>query len=165
MIGDGQATSGGGTVVKSSVRKVQRIHNDEILVGYAGATADAMALLERFENKLQENQGNLVLSAVSLAKDWRTDRYLRNLQAQLAVADAGTSLLISGNGDVLEPEHDILAIGSGGEYARSAALALLQHTELDALDIARAGMTIAAEICIYTNGNWTEEVLDAGPVQ
>jgi ATP-dependent HslUV protease subunit HslV len=158
MGGDGQVTLGG-TVVKSTARKVRRIHHDRILAGFAGATADAFTLFERFEAKLDKHQGNLLRSAVELAKDWRTDRMLRRLEAMLAIADRETSLIITGNGDVLEPEHGLLAIGSGGGYAQAAALALLQATELDPAAIVKKSLEIASEICIYTNKNHVIETL------
>lgn len=156
--GDGQV-SFGDTVLKGNARKVRRLYNNRVLAGFAGATADAFTLFERFEAKLEKHQGNLTRSAVELAKDWRTDRALRRLEALLAVADSTTSLIISGNGDVIEPEGDLMAIGSGGPYARAAARALLDHTEMDALAIVETGLRIAAEICIYTNPNLTIEEL------
>lgn len=158
--GDGQATLGN-TVMKSNIRKVRRLYKDQIIAGFAGATADAFTLFERFESKLEQHQGHLVRSAVELAKDWRTDRMLRRLEALLIVADKGTSLLISGTGDVIEPEHGMVAIGSGGPYAQAAALALLNNTELSARDIVEKGLEIAADICIYTNHNRVIESLDS----
>ena len=158
MGGDGQVTLGS-VVVKASARKVRRLYNDRILAGFAGATADAFTLFERFEAKLEKHSGNLVRSAVELAKDWRTDRMLRRLEAMLAVADVEHSLVITGNGDVLEPEHGLIAIGSGGPYAQAAARALLDNTELDAEQIVRKALAIAGEICIYTNQNHTVETL------
>jgi ATP-dependent HslUV protease subunit HslV len=152
----------GETVMKGNARKVRRLYDDRILAGFAGATADALTLFERFEGKLEKHQGNLLRSAVELAKDWRTDKMLRNLQAMLCVADAATSLIISGNGDVIEPENDIMAIGSGGAYANAAARALLQNTELGARDIVEKALGIAADICIYTNRSITIEELPAG---
>jgi ATP-dependent HslUV protease subunit HslV len=156
--GDGQVTLGN-IVVKASARKVRRLFHDKILAGFAGGTADAFTLFERFEAKLEKHQGHLLRSAVELAKDWRTDRMLRRLEAMLAVADHETSLIITGNGDVLEPEHGLLAIGSGGPYAQSAARALLDHTELPAADVVKKALTIAADLCIYTNQNHVIEVL------
>ncbi len=159
MGGDGQVTLGN-IVVKASARKVRRIHNDNILAGFAGGTADAFTLFERFEAKLDKHQGNLVRSAVELAKDWRSDRALRRLEAMLAVADRESSLIITGNGDVLEPEQGLLAIGSGGAYAQSAARALLENTELDPAEIIRKSLAIAGDLCIYTNHSVTLETLD-----
>jgi len=158
MGGDGQVTLGN-VVVKASARKVRRLYNDRILAGFAGATADAFTLFERFEAKLEKHQGNLLRSAVELAKDWRTDRMLRRLEAMLAVADSGSSLLITGNGDVLEPEHGIVAMGSGGPFAQAAALALLGHTDLPPADIVKRSLEIAGDICIYTNQNHVGETL------
>jgi ATP-dependent HslUV protease subunit HslV len=158
MGGDGQVTLGN-IVVKATARKVRRIYHDRILAGFAGATADAFTLFERFEAKLEKHQGHLMRSAVELAKDWRTDRILRRLEAMLAIADRETSLLITGNGDVLEPERGMLAIGSGGGYAQSAALALLDHTELAPEDIVKKSLDIAGELCIYTNRNLVIEKL------
>jgi ATP-dependent HslUV protease subunit HslV len=157
--GDGQVTLGN-VVVKSTARKVRRLFNDRVLAGFAGATADAFTLFERFEAKLDKHQGQLQRAAVELAKDWRSDRILRRLEAMLAVADSTSSLVITGTGDVLEPEHGIVAIGSGGAYAQAAARALLGHTELSAADIVKQALTIAGEICIYTNQNHVIEVLD-----
>ena len=162
MGGDGQVTLGN-VVVKASARKVRRLYQDRILAGFAGATADAFTLFERFESKLEKHQGNLMRSAVELAKDWRTDRMLRRLEAMLAIADKTSSLIITGNGDVLEPEYGIIAIGSGGAYAQAAARALLQHSELGAADIVRRSLEIAGEICIYTNMNHTIETLEGEP--
>jgi len=156
--GDGQVTLGN-IVVKASARKVRRLFHDKILAGFAGGTADAFTLFERFEAKLEKHQGHLLRSAVELAKDWRTDRMLRRLEAMLAVADHETSLIITGNGDVLEPEHGLLAIGSGGPYAQSAARALLDHTELPAADVVKKALTIAGDLCIYTNQSHVIEVL------
>lgn len=154
--GDGQVTLGH-VVVKASARKVRKLYREQVLAGFAGATADAFTLFERFEAKLEKHQGNLTRSAVELAKDWRADRALRRLEALLVVADASVSLIISGNGDVIEPEDDIMAIGSGGEYARAAARALLEHTELPARAIVEAALGIAGDICVYTNRNLTIE--------
>jgi ATP-dependent HslUV protease subunit HslV len=157
MGGDGQVTLGN-TVMKGNARKVRRLHEGRVLAGFAGGTADAFTLFERFEGKL-EKYGNLARAAVELAKDWRTDRSLRRLEALLCVADAAHSLVISGNGDVIEPEHDLMAVGSGGAFAQAAATALLAHTTLDARSIVEASLGIAADICIYTNRNTTIEVL------
>lgn len=154
--GDGQV-SVGETVMKGNARKVRRLYNDRIIAGFAGGTADAFTLFERFEGKLEKHQGNLTRSAVELAKDWRTDRMLRRLEALLCVADKSSSFIISGNGDVIEPEDSIMAIGSGGAYARAAARALLENTELDARQIVEKGLAIAADICIYTNHSLTIE--------
>ena len=156
--GDGQVTLGN-VVVKATARKVRRLYGDKVLAGFAGATADAFTLFERFEAKLEKHQGQLQRSAVELAKDWRSDRILRRLEAMLAVADAASSLVISGNGDVLEPEYGIVAIGSGGAYAQAAARALLEHTELSATDIVKQSLTIAGDICIYTNPHHVIETL------
>ena len=158
MGGDGQVTLGN-VVIKASARKVRRLYNDRILAGFAGATADAFTLFERFEAKLEKHQGNLLRSAVELAKDWRTDRMLRRLEAMLAVADHEVSLLITGSGDVLEPERGIVAMGSGGSYAQAAAIALLEHTDLPPADIVKRALEIAGEICIYTNQNHVVETL------
>jgi len=157
--GDGQVTLGN-IVIKGSARKVRRIYQERILAGFAGGTADAFTLFERFEAKLDKHQGNLLRSAVELAKDWRTDRMLRRLEAMLAVADEENSLIITGNGDVLEPEKGIVAIGSGGAYAQSAAVALLENTDLSPEEIVSRSLTIAADLCIYTNQHHTIEVLD-----
>ncbi|HUO43789.1 MAG TPA: ATP-dependent protease subunit HslV [Burkholderiales bacterium] len=157
--GDGQVTFGN-IVLKASARKVRRLYQDRILAGFAGGTADAFTLFERFEAKLDKHQGNLLRSAVELAKDWRTDRILRRLEAMLAVADPETSLLISGNGDVLEPELGLVAIGSGGPYAQAAARALLENTELPPEDIVKRALTIAGDLCIYTNQQHVIEVLE-----
>ncbi|WP_411359394.1 ATP-dependent protease subunit HslV [Pseudidiomarina salilacus] len=154
--GDGQATLGN-TVMKGNVRKVRRLYNDQVIAGFAGGTADAFTLFERFERKLEQHQGNLMRAAVELAKDWRTDRALRRLEALLAVADKHTSLIISGNGDVIQPENDLIAIGSGGPYAQAAARALLENTDLGARDIVEKALGIAGDICIYTNGFVTIE--------
>ena len=159
MGGDGQVTLGN-TVMKANARKVRRLYKDNVIVGFAGATADAFTLFERFEGKLEKYSGHLVRAAVELAKDWRTDRALRRLEALLAIADKDSSLLISGTGDVIEPEHGLIAIGSGGPYAQAAALALIKHSELNAEEITRQALGIAADICIYTNSNLTIETLD-----
>ena len=156
--GDGQVTLGN-IIVKGTARKVRRLHHGKVLAGFAGATADAFTLFERFEAKLEKHQGHLVRAAIELTKDWRTDRVLRRLEAMLAVADREASLIITGNGDVLEPEHGIVAIGSGGAYAQAAARALLAHTELSAEDIVKQSLVIAGDLCIYTNQNHTIEVL------
>ena len=156
--GDGQVTLGN-IVVKASARKIRKLYRDQVLAGFAGATADAFTLFERFEAKLEKHQGHLTRAAVELTKDWRTDRVLRKLEAMLAVADATTSLIITGNGDVLEPEDGVIAIGSGGAYAQSAAKALIDNTELTAEQIVRKSLAIAGEICIYTNMNHTVEAL------
>lgn len=157
--GDGQVTLGH-TIMKSNARKVRRLYHNKIIAGFAGGTADAFTLFERFENKLETHQGNLVRSAVELAKDWRTDRMLRRLEAMLVVADEKASLIISGNGDVIEPENGLIAIGSGGAYAKSAAMALLDNTQLSARDITEKSLDIAASICIYTNRSFTIETLE-----
>ncbi len=156
--GDGQVTLGN-IVIKQGARKVRRLYSDKVLAGFAGGTADAFTLFERFEAKLEKHSGHLLRSAVELAKDWRTDRILRRLEAMLAVADTDHSLIITGNGDVLEPEHGLIAIGSGGPFAQSAALALLENTELDPRTIVSKSLTIAAGICIYTNMHHTIETL------
>ena len=156
--GDGQVTLGN-IIVKGSARKVRKIHHGKVLAGFAGATADAFTLFERFEAKLDKHQGHLVRAAIELTKDWRTDRVLRRLEAMLAVADKDASLIITGNGDVLEPENGIVTIGSGGAYAQASAMALLKHTDLSAQDIVKRSLEIAGDICIYTNRNHTIEVL------
>jgi len=158
--GDGQVTLGN-TVMKGNARKVRRLHNDQVIAGFAGGTADAFTLFERFEAKLQEHRGNLVRAAVELARDWRSDRILRRLEALLAVADREASLIITGNGDVIQPEQDLIAIGSGGPFAQAAARALLENTDLDARAIVERGLAIAADICIYTNHQRTIETLGA----
>ncbi|MDA3877198.1 MAG: ATP-dependent protease subunit HslV [Halothiobacillus sp.] len=158
--GDGQVTLGN-TVVKGNARKVRRLYNEQVLAGFAGATADAFTLFEKFEGKLEKYGGNLLRSAVELAKEWRTDRAMRRLEAMLVVADRTHMLTISGNGDVIEPETDLIAIGSGGAFAQAAATALLQHAPLDARATVEAALNIAGDICIYTNHNLTIEVLDA----
>jgi ATP-dependent HslUV protease subunit HslV len=155
---DGQATMKD-TVLKHNAKKVRALHDGKVLAGFAGATADAFTLFERFEAKLEKHQGHLVRSAIELSKDWRTDRVLRRLEAMLAVADKDASLIITGNGDVLEPEHGIIAIGSGGPYAQAAARALLEHTELGAADIVKQSLQIAGELCIYTNQTHSIETL------
>jgi ATP-dependent HslUV protease, peptidase subunit HslV len=157
--GDGQVTLGN-IVIKQGARKVRRLYQDRILAGFAGATADAFTLFERFEAKLDKHQGNLVRSAVELAKDWRTDRILRRLEAMLAVADREASLILTGTGDVLEPEAGLISIGSGGPYAHAAAKALLDNTELGPADIVKKALTIAGDLCIYTNQSHTIESLD-----
>lgn len=156
--GDGQVTLGN-IVIKATAKKVRRIYKNRIIAGFAGGTADAFTLFERFEEKLEKYQGHLMRSAVELAKDWRTDRALRRLEAMLAVCDENHSLIITGNGDVLEPEHGIVAIGSGGAYAQSAARALLDNTDLPPKEIVEKALGIAAELCIYTNGNFCIENL------
>lgn len=156
--GDGQV-SFGETILKGNARKVRRLYQDEVIAGFAGGTADAFTLFERFESKLEEHRGNLLRAAVELAKDWRTDRILRRLEAMLAVANRDHSLIISGTGDVIEPEHDVIGIGSGGAYARAAARALLEETDLDPEAIVRRSLAIAGEICVYTNENVSIEVL------
>src|SRR5262245_58627854 len=157
--GDGQVTLGN-IVVKASARKIRKLYRDQVLAGFAGATADAFTLFERFEAKLEKHQGHLAKAAIELTKDWRTDRVLRRLEAMLAVADKDASLIITGNGDVLEPEHGIISIGSGGGYAQASARALLENTELGARDIVKKSLEIAGELCIYTNMNPTIEVLE-----
>ena len=159
MGGDGQVTLGN-IVIKSTAKKVRRLYQNRILAGFAGGTADAFTLFERFEAKLEKHQGNLLRSAVELAKDWRTDRMLRRLEAMLAVADHENSLIITGNGDVLEPEYGIVAIGSGGAYAQSAARALLENSDLDPATVITKSLEIAGDLCIYTNRNFTLEVLE-----
>ena len=156
--GDGQVTLGN-IIIKGTARKVRRLYHGRVLAGFAGATADAFTLFERFEAKLEKHQGHLARAAIELTKDWRTDRVLRRLEAMLAVADRDASLIITGNGDVLEPEHGVVAIGSGGAYAQAAALALLSHTELSAADIVARSLEIAGELCIYTNMNHSIETL------
>ncbi|NCA69116.1 MAG: ATP-dependent protease subunit HslV [Sphingobacteriia bacterium] len=157
--GDGQVSLGQ-TVMKGNARKVRRLYKGQVIGGFAGATADAFTLFERFEGKLEKHQGHLTRAAVELAKDWRTDRMLRRLEALLCVADARASLIISGTGDVIEPEHDLMAIGSGGAYAQAAARALLENTSLGAREIVEKGLNIAADICIYTNHQLVIEELD-----
>ena len=160
MGGDGQV-SVGHTVMKNNATKVRHLYKDQVIVGFAGATADAFTLFDRFEKKLETYQGNLLRASIELAKDWRTDKVLRRLEALLAVADKQSSLIISGTGDVIEPESDIMAIGSGGDYAKSAATALMHHTELSAKEIVQAGLTIAADICVYTNHTFSILSLDS----
>jgi ATP-dependent HslUV protease subunit HslV len=157
--GDGQVTLGN-IVVKATARKIRRLYHERILAGFAGGTADAFTLFERFEGKLEKHQGHLMRAAVELAKDWRTDRMLRRLEAMLAVADRDHSLVITGNGDVLEPEFGVVAIGSGGAYAQAAARALLENTELAPADIVKKSLAIAGDLCIYTNQNHLIETLD-----
>jgi ATP-dependent HslUV protease subunit HslV len=157
--GDGQVSMGN-TVMKGNARKVRRLYKDQVIAGFAGGTADALTLFERFEGKLEKHQGNLLRAAVELAKDWRTERSLRQLEALLLVADTKDTLLISGNGDVIEPEQGVIGIGSGGPFAQAAARALLENTELDARGIVEKSLTIAADICVYTNRFVTLEQLD-----
>ncbi|MDE0841151.1 MAG: ATP-dependent protease subunit HslV [Porticoccaceae bacterium] len=157
--GDGQVSMGN-TIMKGNARKVRRLYKDQVIAGFAGGTADAFTLFERFEAKLEQHHGNLTRAAVELAKDWRTDRILRKLEALLAVADREASLIITGNGDVIQPENDLIAIGSGGPFAQSAARALLDNTALSAEQIVAEGLKIAGDICVYTNHNHTIEVLD-----
>ncbi|AYN19382.1 ATP-dependent protease subunit HslV [Alcaligenes aquatilis] len=156
--GDGQVTLGN-VVIKGTARKIRRLYNDSILAGFAGATADAFTLQERFEAKLEKYQGNLLRAAVELTRDWRTDRVLRRLEAMLLVADKEHTLVLTGNGDVLEPEHGLAAIGSGGSYAQSAAMALLQNTDMAPADIVKKSLEIAGDLCIYTNQNHIVETL------
>ncbi|MDQ6994336.1 MAG: ATP-dependent protease subunit HslV [Mariprofundaceae bacterium] len=160
IAGDGQVTLGD-TVMKHGAKKVRKIRNGDILIGFAGSTADAMSLFEMFEAKLDEHAGNLTRAAVALAKEWRTDKYLKKLEAMMIVADVTRTLIISGNGDVLEPDEGVTAIGSGGNYAKSAATALLRHTKLSPRQVAEYAMQIAAETCIYTNTSFTIESLEA----
>jgi ATP-dependent HslUV protease subunit HslV len=160
--GDGQVTLGN-TVMKGNARKVRRLYHDQVIAGFAGATADAFTLFEHFEGKLEKHRGNLTRAAVEMAKDWRTDRALRKLEALLIIADAKVTFVISGTGDVIEPEHDLIAIGSGGAFAQSAARALLENTNLSARDIVEKSLNIAADICIYTNHNLRIEELNAEP--
>ena len=157
--GDGQVTLGN-IVMKGTARKVRKVYQGKVLVGFAGGTADAFTLLDRFEGKLEKHQGNLMRASIELAKDWRTDRILRRLEAMLLVADREATLIITGNGDVLEPEHGIGAIGSGGTYAQSAARALYENTDLSPVDIVKKSLTIAGELCIYTNLSHTIETLE-----
>jgi ATP-dependent HslUV protease subunit HslV len=158
--GDGQVSLGN-TVMKGNARKVRRLYKDQIIAGFAGATADAFTLFERLEGQLERHQGHLMRAAVELAKDWRTDRSLQRLEALLAVADAEHSLIISGNGDVIEPEHGLIAIGSGGPFAQAAARALMENTDLDAAAIVEKSLEIAADICVFTNHNRTIEEMEA----
>ncbi len=156
--GDGQVTFGDG-IMKNNAKKIRFLHNNTVITGFAGATADAFTLFERFEGKLQEYQGNLTRSALELAKDWRQDRILRRLDAMMCVADKTVSFIISGSGDIIEPENNIMAIGSGSNYAKAAALALMKHSHLNAEEIVRQSLLIAADICIYTNHNLTIQTL------
>ena len=158
--GDGQVSLGN-TIMKGNARKVRRLYNNKVIAGFAGGTADAFTLFERFEGKLEKHQGNLVRAAVELAKDWRTDKMLRRLEALLTVADHQASLILTGNGDVIEPEDDLMAIGSGGAFAQSAARALLDNTDLSAREVVEKGLTIASDICVYTNNHFTLEELDS----
>ena len=150
----------GDTIIKSNTSKVRRLYNNRVLAGFAGSTADALTLTDRFEGKLQERSGNLIRAAYELAKDWRSDRYLRRLEALLIVCDRDKSLMISGNGDVIDPEHGLMAIGSGGNYAKAAAQAMLESTDLDAREIVERSLKIASEICVYTNNNLVIEELE-----
>ena len=159
IAGDGQVSLGN-TVMKGNAKKVRRLYHNKVLAGFTGGTADAFTLFERFESKLEMHQGHLTRAAVELAKDWRTDRALRKLEALLAVADETASFIITGNGDVVQPENDLIAIGSGGNYAQAAATALLANTDLSAKDIAEKSLTIAGDICVFTNHHQTVEVLD-----
>ncbi len=159
IAGDGQVSLGN-TVMKGNAKKVRRLYNNKVLAGFAGGTADAFTLFERFESKLQMHQGHLTKAAVELAKDWRSDRALRKLEALLAVADETASLIITGNGDVVQPENDLIAIGSGGNFAQAAATALLENTELDAREIAEKSLNIAGDICVFTNHHHTIEELE-----
>lgn len=159
--GDGQVTLGNAIVLKGNARKVRKLKTYQVLVGFAGATADAFTLIERFENKLKECNGQLDRASVELARDWRSDRVLRRLEAMLLVADKQKSFMLSGNGDVIEPEHDLIAIGSGGAYAQSAALALFQNTKLNARSIVEKSLIIAADICVFTNHQRTIEEIDS----
>lgn len=154
--GDGQVSMGN-TIMKGNAKKVRRLYNNQVIAGFAGGTADAFTLFERFEGKLEKHQGNLVRAAVELAKDWRTDKILRRLEALLCVANKEASLILTGNGDVIEPERGIMAIGSGGQFAQSAAIALSENTKLSAREIVEKGLKIAADICVYTNANFTIE--------
>ncbi len=158
--GDGQVSMGD-TIMKGNARKVRRLYDDKVIAGFAGGTADAFTLFERFEGKLEKYSGNLVRAAVELAKDWRTDKILRRLEALLCIADAKASLIISGNGDVIEPEESLMAIGSGGQYAKAAARALIDHSSLPANDIVTKSLGIAADICVYTNHNFVIEELES----
>jgi ATP-dependent HslUV protease subunit HslV len=162
--GDGQVSMGN-TIMKGNARKVRRLYKDQVIAGFAGGTADAFTLFERFEAKLEQHHGNLTRAAVELAKDWRSDRILRKLEALLAVADRDASLVITGNGDVIQPENDLIAIGSGGPFAQSAARALLDNTSLNAEEIVAEGLKIAGDICVYTNHNHTIELLDCSASQ
>ena len=160
IAGDGQVSLGN-TVMKGNARKVRRLYNNKVLAGFAGSTADAVTLFEKFESKLQMHQGHLTKAAVELAKDWRSDRALRKLEALLAVADETASLIITGNGDVVQPENDLIAIGSGGNFAQAAATALLENTDLDAREIAEKSLNIAGDICVFTNHRHTIEELES----
>jgi ATP-dependent HslUV protease subunit HslV len=159
IAGDGQVTMGQAIVLKHTAKKVRRLYKDQVISGFAGSTADAFTLFERFEKKLEEYQGNLIRAAVEMAKEWRTDKYLRRLEAMLLVADKNTTLIISGTGDVIEPDDGVAAIGSGGPYAAAAAKALLRHSNLDAEQIAREAMSITGDICVYTNHKLSVETL------
>ncbi|RYV03763.1 HslU--HslV peptidase proteolytic subunit [Shewanella sp. OPT22] len=159
IAGDGQVSLGN-TVMKGNAKKVRRLYHEKVLAGFAGGTADAFTLFERFEAKLEMHQGHLLRSAVELAKDWRTDRMLRKLEAMLVVANEESSLIITGNGDVVQPEHDLVAIGSGGNFAQAAALALIENTDLSAKEIAEKALTIAGDICVFTNQHKTVEELN-----
>lgn len=159
VAGDGQVTLGEHTIMKHTARKVRRLYQDSVLAGFAGAAADAFALFEKFEDRLEEHRGNLLRAAVELAKDWRTDRVLRQLQALLVVADKQTLLIVSGTGEIIEPDDGIAAVGSGGPYALAAARALSRHTAMSAAEIARASLQVASEICVYTNDHITVEEL------
>ena len=161
--GDGQVSMGN-TIMKGNARKVRRLYKDRVIAGFAGGTADAFTLFERFEAKLEQHHGNLTRAAVELAKDWRTDRMLRRLEALLAVANHSSSFVITGNGDVIQPEDDLIAIGSGGPYAQAAAKALLENTSLTAEEIVSTGLKIAADICVFTNQNHCIEVLESNPM-
>ncbi len=158
--GDGQVSMGS-TIMKGNARKVRRLYNNRVIAGFAGATADAFTLFERFEGKLEKHSGNLIRAAVEMAKDWRTDKVLRRLEALMAVADSKASLILTGNGDVIEPENNLMAIGSGGSFAQAAARALVDNTNLSARDIVEKGLSIAADICVYTNQNFTIEELES----
>ena len=163
MAADGQVSLGS-TIMKGSAKKIRRLYNDKVLAGFAGSTADAFSLFSRFESKLEQYAGNLNRSAVELAKDWRTDKMLRQLEALLIVADAGQTLMLSGTGDVIDPDEGIMTIGSGGSYALAAARALMANTQMSAREIAERSMKIASDICIYTNSNITIEELEAKPL-
>ena len=163
IIGDGQVTMGQTMVMKHTAKKVRRLYHGKVIAGFAGATADAFTLFERFEAKLEETGGNLLRAAVEMAKDWRQDKYLRKLEALLIVADSERILILTGTGDVIEPDDGVAAIGSGGPYALSAARALLRHTDKDAEEIARASMSIASEICVFTNSHVTMEKIEKQP--
>jgi len=160
LVGDGQVTMGQSIVMKHSAKKVRRLYKDQIMAGFAGATADAFTLFERFESRLEESHGNLMRAAVEMAKDWRKDKYLRKLEAMLLVADKEHIFILSGTGDVIEPDDAVAAIGSGGPYALAAARGLMRHSNLDAKTIALESMTIAAELCVFTNNNFTLELIE-----